>query len=269
MADRERANVAEADLGSRPISAIGLELVTEGDERPRHTHRHAQLILTVRGLITCTVAKGVWMVPPQCALWIPGDLEHSVWRAGTLELYILFVDPALVPQLPTECCTVAVTPLLRELVISASRLPRLYDQDGPAGRLIQAMLDELIAAPVERLHLPLPTDPRLRKIADALDANPSDRVTIGEWAGRVAMSERSLGRVVLQQTGMSFGRWRQQFHIMRALERLAVGDAVHIVATDLGYESASAFITMFKKALGKPPGKYLAARRGQPTATAA
>lgn len=252
----------------RAISAVGMELVTEGFEQTPHTHRHAHLILAVRGLITCDIAKGLWMVPPRCALWIPGGMEHSVRGVGTLELYALLVDPEHVPQLPSECCTVSVTPLLRELVISASRLPRLYDEEGPPGRLIQSMLDELIAAPVERLHLPLPTDPRLRKIADALAADPSDRATIGEWARWAAMSERTLCRLILQQTGMSFGRWRQQFHIMLALERLAGGEPVHTVAIDLGYESPSAFITMFKKALGQPPAKYLAVRRSQ-TATAA
>jgi AraC-like DNA-binding protein len=81
------------------------------------------------------------------------------------------------------------------------------------------------------------------------------------------MSERTLFRMILKDTGMSFGRWRQQFHIMLALERLAEGDSVQAVAFDLGYESASAFITMFKKALGQPPGKYLASRRNQATGT--
>jgi len=42
------------------------------------------------------------------------------------------------------------------------------------------------------------------------------------------------------------------------LQRLSSGASVQSVAYDLGYESASAFITMFKAALGKPPAKYIA-----------
>lgn len=247
----------------REVFAIGTELVTDGFEQPPHMHRKAQLIMALRGLVTCEVAKGLWMVPPQCALWIPGGMEHSVRAVGEVELYILFVDPDITAELPSECCTVAIAPLLRELIIGVARLPPLYDRDGPQGRLTHTMLDELAAAPVERLHLPLPSDPRLRKIADALTADPSDRATIGEWARRVAMSERTLFRLIHREIGMSFGRWRQQFQIMVALERLASGEAVQVVAFDLGYESASAFITMFKKALGEPPGKYLAARQTQ------
>ncbi|GJD41919.1 helix-turn-helix domain-containing protein [Methylobacterium bullatum] len=252
----------------RGVSAVGMDLVTDGLENHRHAHRKGQLILTARGMVTCDVAKGLWMVPPQCALWIPGDIEHSVRVVGDVELYVLFIDPDIAGALPSECCTITISSLLRELVIAVSHLTEPYDDDGPHGRLIQTMLDQLSVAPVERLHLPLPTDPRLRRIADGLTSDPSDRATVGEWARRVAMSERTLFRLILRETGMSFGRWRQQFQIMLALERLATGEAVQTVAMDLGYESASAFITMFKKALGQPPSRYLRSRRGHSSALA-
>lgn len=239
----------------RPIVAVGMEL-GDGIAQPLHRHPKAELVLTTRGLLTCEVSNGLWMVPPDCALWIPGGMEHSGKSAGELEAYVLFVDPDLAADLPTECCTVSVDSLLRELLTTAAQLPALYDREGADGRLVQTMLDRLQVAPVEQLHLPLPEDHRLRRIAQALANDPSDRATIAEWARRVAMSERTLARFILRQTGMSFGRWRQQFQIRFALERLAGGVSVQSVAFDLGYESVSAFITMFKKALGQPPGKY-------------
>ena len=243
----------------RAVSAIGMGHDTGVSGEP-HTHPKAQLILAVRGMVTCDVADGLWMVPPQCALWIPGGLAHAVRSVGNTELYMLFLDPDLAVVAPLECCTVSITPLLRELVIAATNLPPLYDRDGAPGRLVQTMLDELAVAPVERLHLPLPADPRLRRVADALIAEPANRATISHWARHVVMSERSLVRLVQRETGMTFGAWRQQFQIMLALERLAESVPVQTVALELGYESASAFITMFKKVLGQPPGKYLAAR---------
>ena len=60
---------------------------------------------------------------------------------------------------------------------------------------------------------------------------------------------------------MSLWRWRHQLHVTLALQRMASGDSVQAVAMDLGYETASSFITMFKKTIGKPPGRYLAERR--------
>lgn len=252
----------------RAVSAFFLEFNGQSPEYGPHAHGKAELILTVRGLVTCDVAKGRWMVPAQCALWIPGGMSHSVRTIGEVELYTLFLDPEVALGLPSECCTIAVSPLLRELIIAASRLPTLYDPKGPAGSLVDTMLNELGAAPVEYLHLPMPGNARLRKIADTFAADPSDRATIVEWAQRAAMSERSLSRLILRETGMTFGRWRQQYQIMVALERLVDGEAVKTVALDLGYESTSAFITMFKKALGMSPGKYLAGRRKlQPAVT--
>ena len=52
------------------------------------------MIYTARGALTCEVSQGLWIVPPQCAVWIPGGMRHSVKGVGTLEVYGLFVDPA-------------------------------------------------------------------------------------------------------------------------------------------------------------------------------
>lgn len=56
---------------------------------------------------------------------------------------------------------------------------------------------------------------------------------------------------------MSFGQWRRQLHIILSLRRLSQGDSVQTVALELGYESASGFVTMFRKTMGKPPARYL------------
>jgi len=48
---------------------------------------------------------------------------------------------------------------------------------------------------------------------------------------------------------------------MIALSQLAEGVAVQRVAGILGYDSVNAFITMFKKALGKSPTQYFSSLR--------
>jgi len=103
-------------------------------------------------------------------------------------------------------------------------------------------LDKLATTRVEQLHLPMPSDRRLRQIADRLTDDLSERTTIPEWARQVGMSKRALRRVASKETGMSFGRWRRQFQIMLALKQLSEGDSVQTVAFALGYESSSAFV---------------------------
>jgi AraC-like DNA-binding protein len=155
----------------------------------------------------------------------------------------------------------SISPLLERLVMHVTEMPVLYDVDGPDGRIAAVLLDQLSSAPAEKLNFPMPLDPKLRKIAASMIADPSDRATIDDWGRRMAVAPRTLTRALKRETGMSFGRWRQQLHILTALQRLDQGASVQTVAFDLGYEGASAFVTMFRKALGKPPARYLAERR--------
>ena len=143
----------------------------------------------------------------------------------------------------------------------------LYALGGREDRLIATLLDELAAAPVEDLHLPMPRDARLRRLADMLLTAPTDNTLKGGWANRIGMSERNMSRLLQHDIGMSFGRWRRQLHVILALQRLSKGDSVQTVALELGYENASGFVTMFRKAVGKPPARYISERINDREAT--
>ncbi|SEU18032.1 AraC family transcriptional regulator [Stigmatella erecta] len=251
----------DPDQVPRPVVAFGLALETPGLELGPHRHRKAQLLLTLRGVLTCEVESGLWLVPPNCAIWIPGGALHAIKASGTVEGYNAFIESAADIGLPASCCTVAVAPLLREVLIRAASLPVDYPEGGRESRLVTLLLDELAAAPVERLHLPMPANERLRRIIDMMIADPADRGTMASWARRAGLSERSLARILTRETGMSFGRWRQQLAILLALQWMAKGASVQQVALDLGYESAGSFVTMFRKALGTTPGRYMSALR--------
>lgn len=81
---------------------------------------------------------------------------------------------------------------------------------------------------------------------------PAQWQTLGQWASVFAMSERNLARLVVKETGLSFRRWRQQLQLILALQALVDGRNVQQVAHMLGYDSTTAFITMFKKAWSNP-----------------
>ncbi len=250
----------DIDRVPRPIVALSATSVTKGGENAKHQHRKAQLIYSARGILNCEIEDGVWIVPPQCAIWIPGDLPHSARGAGKTECYCLFIEPDAAPDLPKTCCTISVSPLLRELLLKVAGIAELYAPGGREDRLIATLLDELVAAPVEDLHLPMPRDPRLRRLVEMMLAAPTDKTSKADWATRIGMSERSMSRLLLHEIGMSFGRWRRQLHVILALQRLTKGDSVQTVALELGYENASGFVTMFRKAVGKPPARYLSDR---------
>lgn len=250
----------DPDTDVRPVAALHLALDERDVEQPVHFHRKGQLVLALHGGVTCEVPKAMWMVPPHHAVWIPGGVPHSNRATSNAEIYFLFVEPGAA-DMPTACCTLAISPLVRELIKHLAVLGQDYPDDGPTARLVAVLLEHLVAAPVEQLHLPVSGHPKLRRIADALAQDPADRRTLADWASRLAVSERTLARLVLRETGLSFGRWRQQFHLIVALRQLSEGASVQQVAGSLGYESVTAFITMFRKALGEPPARYFSKLR--------
>ena len=222
-----------------------------------HTHQRAQLLYAVRGVMRVTTENGVWVVPPQRAVWIPPGIEHHVKAQGTpLSLRSLYIDVSQRPDLPNVCCVVTVSPLLRELVLAAMTIPADPPPASPEARLVSVLLDQIEILPMTSLHLPMLKDKRLRALADELMDDPSNSRTLGDWSSHVGASERTLARIFIKETGMTFGHWRQQVRLLDALARLARGDSVTEVAYESGYASQSAFISMFKKALGKTPKKY-------------
>lgn len=246
----------DPDTTRCPATARRLHFNEHETEIPVHRHRKSQLVLTLHGAVTCQVAGALWIVPPQCGVWIPGGMPHSNRATANARLCYLFTEPDAI-ALPQQCCTLSISPMVREMILHLADVPHDYGSGGHVDRLAGVLLDELALMPMEQLFLPVTDHAKIREMADALHANPADRSTIAQWAKRLAMSERSLARLVVAETGVSFGRWRQQLHLLIAVRELASGVTVQQVSADLGYESVTAFITMFKKALGKPPAKYL------------
>ena len=258
---RSDGTFASHFLLSRPARTQGFRIATGDLESDRHRHRDAQIIYIVRGEVRCEADNSWWIVPPGSALFVPSRVEHVVRGVGPLEGYNVFLRPAAARAMPKECCAVSVTPLLREVVLRLATHPALYDPKGPGGHLVSVLLDELPLLSVEKHRLPMPTDPRLQKLVALLTANPGDGADLKTWAKRIGVADRTLNRLLVAETGLSFGRWRQQLHIILAIQSMSRGTSVQAVASDLGYENASSFITMFRKALGTSPARYMAARR--------
>ncbi|WP_035053044.1 AraC family transcriptional regulator [Andreprevotia chitinilytica] len=221
-----------------------------------HQHPHAQLIHAVQGVMIVSTAGGRWVVPPSRALWMPANVEHHVRMVGHVQMRTAFIRPDAAPGLPQQCAVLAVSPLMRELILAAIDLPQPYADDSRAGRLTRLLLDEILLLPTLPLHLPRPTDPRLQTICNALAAEPDSLATATQWAERLGIDARTIQRLFARETGMTFGQWRQQARLLAALERLATGAKVVDVALDCGYDSPSAFTAMFRRHFGVAPSAF-------------
>ncbi len=225
-----------------------------------HTHRHGQLIHAISGVMTVHADGGSWVVPTGRAVWVPAGVRHEIRMAGDVQMRTVFVAHAVRPGLPRECRVIAVSVLLRELIVTAGTLPAGYDLGCRAGRVLALILDEIEIAPPLSLHVPMPRHPALAALCTRLIHDPASSVALQDWADRVPMNARTFARLFKRETGMTHGAWCRHARLLLSLPRLAAGTPILALALEHGYDSPSAFAAMFRKALGVPPSAYFGPR---------
>ena len=250
--EKRLADLAMLEAVPRPVVGAAHDYGA-GDLVPPHSHGRHQLVYASEGVMTVSADAGTWLVPPERAVWMPAGIVHRIRMQGPVAMRSLYFAPDEVPDPFARGSVVDVPVLLRELILAVVALPNDYDPAGPGGRLVAVLLDQVRALKAAPLHLPRPRDARLRRIADGLAEDPADGRTLEHWAQIVGASRRTLARRFRQETGMSFRDWRARLRLLWALERLAAHASVTDVALDLGYESPSAFIHMFRKTFGTTP----------------
>ena len=243
------------DAHQRPVVALALNYAAGHHIAPHH-HARTQFVHAESGLMRVTTRSGAWVVPPGHALWMPAGVEHEIRAVESILMRTLYLDPNAVRWPATECWVVTVPPLLRHLISKAVTLPRDYDPAGADGRLMAVLLDELKDLIPTPLHLPFPNDGRLSGIVSTLLEDPGNDRTLDGWARSAGASSRTLARLFAAETGMTFGEWRRRRRLLAAVEWLTSGRPVTQVALDLGYDSPSAFIAMFKRHIGATPSRF-------------
>jgi AraC-like DNA-binding protein len=234
--------------------------LTQREERatPPHSHPRGQLMGALSGLVSVGLDRQQWVVPAVHAIWIPPHCVHSVRSFGPFSGWSVFIAEHRCAALPAAPRAIKTTPLLRESVRRAATWPGA-ELDGAQARIAEVIIDELAASKEESLGLPRPEDPRLVRITDALAADLSDNRRLEEWAAWAGLAPRTLSRRFVAETGLTFAQWRQQARLLRALELVADEVPVTTIALELGYDNVSAFIDMFRRALGTTPGRYVTA----------
>lgn len=223
----------------------------------RHSHARDQLVYAIKGVMRIEALSTVWTIPPSFGLWIPAFVEHSVRMDTEVEMRTLYFERGVVPFAADECHVRSISPLLRELIIRAVTVPPLYDEQGPDGRIMQVIVDEISLQATAPLGLRLPSDKRLADLCNHVLEHLDQSETIRVLGRRVGLSERSILRLFPQQTGMTFHAWRQQARLMRAFSLAEQNRPLGLIASQLGYGSSAAFAKMFRKVFGTAPKSML------------
>ncbi|MDR2308288.1 MAG: helix-turn-helix transcriptional regulator [Paucimonas sp.] len=236
--------------GSLPNIALGY----------RHQHPWGQLSHAGEGVLRVRTAEGLYLVPPQHAVWIAARVPHQVSCDADTRIRSLYIEPDALPWPAGQCRVIAVDNLLGELIQTFAGLPVEYDREGADGRLVQVLLDRLACAREAPLLLPLPHDRQLRRICDRLQTAPDDERSLADWARHLGLAEKTLSRRFVRETGLTFRLWRQRVRLLSALPALRRGERVTDIALACGYASLSAFSAAFGEHFGQPPGKFLRQR---------
>lgn len=223
-----------------------------------HWHSRAQFVFAIAGTMRVRTARHAWIVPPSRALWMPAHTAHEIQMHGVVAMHSAYVNAAASAGMPAACVVLEVTPLARELIVRAAALPAAYDEGGDDGLLMRLLMAEIRRLPRSALDLPLPESADLTQLCERILADLSKRRPSARDAGEMNTSTRTLYRRFLNETGITFARWKQQARLLESIRRLAEGAPVTTVAIDLGYESPSAFSTMFRRALGVAPRAFAA-----------
>ena len=252
------------DLSDRRRStADGVHMLAtryvKGTRLHSHTHIEAQLVYAAAGTMQVTTPKGRWLVPPDRAVWVPSRLPHSIDVVADIEMRSLYFNPERLareadPELASEF-VVRVSRLLHEAILA------LFDGRNDATRidlLIRLALLELQQASDPTTFMPLPQEPRCRRAAEIVLADPTYNYEIDKLAQKVGTSTRTLSRLFSAETQLSFKSWCQRARIAAAIEKLSTdaGISVKQLASDLGYASVPAFSHAFRQVTGKTPTEF-------------
>jgi AraC-like DNA-binding protein len=256
MTEKRRTRADEPFLLVRSLASN----FAAGSAIARHAHDWHQLIHASAGVLTVWTERGSWVAPPNMAVWVPGGIAHSIRFAGASALRTLYLRPDRSAGLPGQCTAVAVSPLLRELILRTVRAGMLDERDPAEAAIAILIADEFRLSGAPSFELPQPTSPAARRAAGLIASDAPEARTTAALARAAGLGTRALERRFLAETGMSPGRWRRQHILLGALERLAANEPIKAVAAAAGYATPSAFTAAFRAAFGITPGRYFQMR---------
>jgi AraC-like DNA-binding protein len=244
--------VEDADFDVRSLALT----MRGGASLGAHRHRWGQLVYALSGMMRVSTDETDWMVPATKAIWVPREVRHKIHIHGEVAMRTLYIAHARACVLPLTPAAVAVSPLLKALILHIVDLGMLSPQRPEQNRLACVLIDLLQSARREDLALPLPLDPRAALFAANLARDPSDPRALELIAREAGASLRTLQRLFPLETGLTIEAWRRKARLLRGMACLAEGASVTAAALDCGYTSVAGFISAFSSQFGVTPGRY-------------
>ena len=262
--------VIELRRGGR---ALGGSYLYEGDGLITgwHSHEVHQIEYALHGVVEVETDSAHYLLPPQQAAWIPAGLEHQAVMNPDVKTVAVMFDRALICGGGDRARILAVSPLIREMMIYALRWP-IDRGPGPAEdeAVSEGFFRTLAALVTEALDheapLSLPTSGHpIVAAAMAYTKAHLGTVTCEQVSRAVSVSERTLRRHFQDELGLSWRTYLFNARMLRAMAMLAApGVSVQETSLAVGFDSLSSFTRAFAQFCGETPSAYRR-RTGEPS----
>ena len=240
----------------------GEELVTGW-----HFHDVHEIEYACRGVVEVRTAAGHYLLPPHQAAWIPAGLLHQTTLNSDVQTLAVLFEPRLVPMAGDRVRIIAVSALLREMMLYSARWPISRTESGVEADSFFQALGYVVAEALEDerpLNLPVSADPVITAATDYTRAH-LDHVTVNDVTRAVGVSERTLRRVFQAQLGMSWRSYLLRARMLRSMAMLAEPDRTVLeVSTAVGFDDVGAFARSFARHCGETPSAYKRRINGLP-----
>jgi len=241
---------------ARPIVVVNRQLPINSWVE-KHNHNWGQFVYANKGVMAVITEEGRYLIPPEQGVWVPATIDHEIITSTDVELTSLYIENEQAEEFSVSCEVLNVSPFLKTLLNEAKTIESEYQWQSTQGRLLRLIRDHISTAPPIDLQLPYPKDKRLKEIISRIQKFPALKTDLNSWGKFVGASVRTLSRTFKRETGITYSEWKQRLSIQIAIKQLYMGESVGNIAINLGYESSSAFIYMFKKHMKVTPSNYL------------
>jgi AraC-like DNA-binding protein len=265
--DRDLAVTAKPrhiDLRRGGLAPAGSYLY-EGEELITGWHFHDvhQIEYALHGVVEVETEAAHYLLPPQQAAWIPAGLGHQAVMNSDVKTVAVMFDSHLIPDGGDRARIIAVSPLIREMMIyalrwSIERSPGSARDEAVSDHFFRTLAALVVEALDHEAPLSLPTsDHPIVAAALAYTKAHLDSVSVDEVARAVSVSERTLRRLFSDTLGLSWRTYVLHARMLRAMALLAApGQAVQATSSAVGFESLSSFTRCFTQFCGETPSAY-------------
>jgi len=221
-----------------------------------HKHNWDQLIYALEGVLEIETENGNYIIPSHQAVWIPSNTLHSISTINGACLRSVHITTGIIKAFSDDIKVLKVNQLAKALISVACSFNFDTTMSEEELRLLQVLVDQINNFKETALRLPLSNDPLLLPILEWQQLYPDENRNLNYWSKALGASNKTISRRFETELGMSFTIWREQLKLHKAIHWLNEKRPVTQIAIDLGYQSLSAFIHMFKKNMGETPGKF-------------